>query len=395
MVQRMNARDYAGQGWQRGIMLSVAFLGVLVTFCGCQKDTRITMSDLETLSEPEAVSPTPVEPETLALADVQPYRIVPGDILTITMMGLREDRYEPVRLELRVHDDGEISVPVVGSVKVAGHTLGQVEERIIAAHANVAKDLSVYAQLAGAENTTVLVQGAVASPGLIELPENQCNVLYALSQAGGFEPMSSGEVHVQPIRPQREKLTFDFNDINDVRRALVGPPLESGDVIVVSAAPEDLIYVTGLVNAPGPVAVPRNGQVSLVRAIAATGGLRDFVNPPEATLWRRLPDGKQVRVKIELEDVMDGEAEDIALAAGDVLDVPHTPETRFREWVANNIQIGPFGIRAVYDPVADYRARILQNDQQDNGLFRRTLLQSLGSGISNIVLPPVTPPATP
>lgn len=386
----------AGQrGMGPRLILWSGLAATLVALAGCQSDLRISRSELVALESQPPDPPTVVTTADLTLTDVKPYRVGHGDVLAITLLGLREDRYQPVTLELRVHDDGNIILPVVGSVSVAGKTLGGVEAAIVAAHQDVVRDMAAYVQLAGLENTTVFVQGAVGAPGLIRLQDNQRNVLYALTQAGGFQFSSSGIVQLKPIRTDREPSTFDFNDINDIRRALSGPPLESGDVIVAESAPQDVVYVTGLVNSPGAVQVPRNGAVSLVRAVAASGGLRDFLDPPEATLWRRLPNGEQVRVKLELEKIMDGEEEDIALAAGDVLDVPHTPDTRFREWLQQNIQIGPFGVRAVYDPVADYRARILRNEDDDNGVLRRALLQSLGTGIPSIVLPPAQVPVAP
>jgi hypothetical protein len=88
---------------------------------------------------------------------------------------------------------------------------------------------------------------------------------------------------------------------------------------------------------------------------------------------------------------MDGSSPDLALLPGDILDVPHTPETRFREWVAANIRIGPFGVTAVYDPVADYRARILRNDDDYNP-FRASLLSNVGTGIADLVIPAVPVP---
>ena len=129
-----------------------------------------------------------------------------------------------------------------------------------------------------------------------------------------------------------------------------------------------------------------------MRTLAAAGGLRDFLGPEEATLWRKLPSGEQVRVKIDLVAVLEGEALDIALRPGDVLDVPHTAKTRFREWAAANIRIGPFGVSAVYDPVADYRARILRNDNNSGGIFRQALLPSLGTGVADLVVPTIPVP---
>lgn len=370
----------------------------------CAADKRISIMELEDLERAAMqVPPTPVEHGALALAELQPYTVGPGDVLSIRMYGLAEERYTPTTLELRVQDDGAILMPVVGPVRLAGLNLRQVEQALIAAHTpGVVKDLSVYVQLIEPESTTVLVLGTVATPGLVRLKHNERNVVYALATAGGFgstataggfSSANSGRVHVRPIRPEREPVVYNLNDVNDVRLALLAPPLESGDMVIVEPAESNAVYVTGLVNAPGAVPVPVNGSLSLVRTIAAAGGVRDFLDPPEATLWRRLPDGQQVRVKVELADVLAGHSPDFALRAGDVLDVPHTPETRFREWVAANIRIGPFGVTAMYDPVADYRARVLRGDQfRESGTIRRSLLHGLGTGFGDLVLPPVLEP---
>jgi len=222
------------------------------------------------------------------------------------------------------------------------------------------------------------------------LPSNERNVLYALSRTIGMDTGGRGLIHVRPIRSDQPQVTYNLTDINDIRRVLSAAPLQSGDMIVVEPAGQNAVFVTGLVNMPGPVAVSRNDRISLVRTVAAAGGLRDFLDPPEATLWRRMPDGEQVRVKIELASIMSGKTGDVQLMPGDVLDVPHTPETRFREWAAANIRFGPFGVTAMYDPVADYRARILRYDTGDSGLIRQAFIQSLRTGVSELLVPPVS-----
>ena len=378
----------------RHIHSILALGGLLLLYVsGCAPDDRISVAALRQMSDTTPAESPPIEPTQLPLTELQPYRVVRGDVLSITLLGLREDSYAPVEFILRVHNDGTITPPVVGPVKVADLTLPEAEHALIEAHRDVAHDLSVYVRLSGPENTTVLVHGAVTSPGLIRLPWNERNILYAVSAAGGFFPAGSGQVRLEPIRPERDALVFDFNDINDVRRALSAPPLESGDVLTVASQPGEVVLVTGLVNAPGPVAVPHEGNVSLVRTVAAAGGLRDFLDPQEATLWRVLPTGEQVRVKVDLTDVLAGKAEDLALYAGDVLEVPHTAHTRFREWVAQNIRLGPFGVTAVYDPVAVYESRVgrTQVNSDRNGLLRDTLVRSL----INAAVPPVPAPVSP
>ena len=374
----------------------LAVLPWLLLPAACQhSDNRISMDELATLEqEITEQPPVAVQPTDLALTDWQPYQVRRGDVLAVQMVGLADERYAETTLQLRVHNDGRIILPVVGPIAVEGLDLGETEQAIIAAHVpDIVKDLTVYVELTGPESTTVLVQGAAAAPGLIKLPQNERNVLYALAAAGGFGGASSGRVRVRPIRPERTELVYDLSSVNDVRRALLAPPLESGDTLVVEAAPTSAVYVLGLLNDPGPIVLPPNSSLSMMRAIAASGGVIDFLEPDEATLWRKLADGRQVRVKIDLAAVMDGETPDFALQPGDILDVPHTAKTRMRQWFVENIRLGPFGLTAVYDPVSDYRARILRNNTQNNGLLRQTLLQSLGAGISELVIPPVTAPA--
>ena len=195
-----------------GILFLTA--AALVWLSACTADKRVTLAELEQLEQAATQTETvPVEHQELALTEIKPYRVVPGDVLSIRMFGLLEDRYAATTLDLRVHDDGTILPPVVGPIKLAGLTLSEVDQALIAAHVpKVVKDLSVFVQLANAESTTVLVQGAAAAPGLVKLNQNQRNTLYALASAGGFATTSSGRVHLRPIRPEREEI------INSLKR---------------------------------------------------------------------------------------------------------------------------------------------------------------------------------
>lgn len=52
-----------------------------------------------------------------------------------------------------------------------------------------------------------------------------------------------------------------------------------------------------------------------------------------------MPDGQDVYVKLDLDRLTTGKDANIALAAGDILWVPHTLQTRFQEWVSRNIYV--------------------------------------------------------
>jgi polysaccharide export outer membrane protein len=359
--------------------------------CSQTDDTRLSLEQFqaETQAAEEAATSQPAEvnPTEFGLKEVQPYAVTAGDVLNVELIGV-ESEYSKTQFTLRVHPDGSITLPLVGKVSVAGRDLAGVEAAVINAFVpNFVPRLSCYARLDTPAETTVVVVGASTTQGVITLPRAERNVLYALAKAGGINPATTGAVTVKPARAGREEARYTLTSIEDLRRALASPPLESGDMIVVEAAPSSRVFVTGLVNTPGVIELPKGSTLSLVRAVAASGGLIDFVGPTEATLWRVLRDGKQVRVKLPLGEIMSGEQEDIALAAGDVLEIPHTDETRFRQWVLENIRIGPFGVTAVYDPVQDYYSRILADDDDDNdNVFRSTLESSINQAFNQAFL---------
>jgi len=73
------------------------------------------------------------------------------------------------------------------------------------------------------------------------------------------------------------------------------------------------------------------------QALAAAGGVRTDVFPKEGTLIRHLPDGRDVQVKLNLDQLARGEDPNLTLAAGDILWVPETFGTRFMQFVNSNI----------------------------------------------------------
>jgi protein involved in polysaccharide export with SLBB domain len=378
--------------------LAVGMLTAALLSAGCT-DKRLSLAQLEEMERQAAQrEPVVVQPQQLPLTELRPYTVAVGDVLNVKVFGLTpQDPWTPTIMDLRVHEDGTIQPPQIDPIKVAGLTLSQVDQTVIKAHEPLAKKLSVYVSVTQSESTTVFVQGAATTPGLVKLTGNQRNVMYAVAAAGGFGALSSGVVRVQPLRSDAPEIAYNFHDANDVRRALLAPPLESGDMVMVDSADGQVVFVSGLVNAPGPIPVPPQKTLSLLQTIAASGGLVDFVDPLEATLWRTLPSGERVQVKIDLDKICTGEQPDIALRAGDILDVPHTPHTRFLAWVQQNIKIGPFGVTAVADPYADYRARVLSNRNSTGtgNLIKSSFISGLGSGISGVVVQQAAAAAAP
>lgn len=359
------------------LTLTASACALLALPAGCEDNNRISLAALRQV-EAQRTAPPPLDLERpqITLADVAEQRVTPGDVLSLRLLGLTGP-LEETRLHVRVQDDGRITLPMVGELGVESLTLAGVERLVREAYVpSRVRDLTVFAAVEAGRETTVLVQGAAGRAGLVTLPANKRNILYAVASADGFSKNASRRVVLKPARTDRPEQSYNLADLNDLRRAVSAPPLETGDFVFVEPAEPSVIYLTGLLNRPGPLEVRPDSTLSLARAISAAGGLKDFLDPREATLWRVLPSGEQVRVKLDLARIMAGKGEDLALLPGDILDVPHTPHTRFRQWLAENLLVGPFGVTAVYDPMADRRARILADDDNDR-IAQRALLDAV------------------
>src|SRR5690606_32430633 len=131
--------------------------------------------------------------------------------------------------------------------------------------------------------------------------------------AGGLAQNSSGKAIIRRVRQPEEPVEVDLYTPGGVRQALAMPPLEQGDVIELAATSPNYVYVQGLVNYARPQEVAPRAKVTVLQVLAAAGGLRTDITPKEGTLIRRLPNGEDVHVKLDLWKIQRGEAENIEL----------------------------------------------------------------------------------
>jgi protein involved in polysaccharide export with SLBB domain len=238
----------------------------------------------------------------------------------------------------RVDRGGNIDLPTVGPVKVGGLELEDAEAAVKAAYVpNVFKDATVYVKLTEPQATRVVVTGAVTAPSVVQLPRTERNVLFAINGAGGLSDTSSGQVTLRRIRQPAEEVVIDIKNPDGLAAALAIEPLEDGDLLRVHAAMPNIIFVGGLVNAPQPQHYPAGVNVTVLQSLVGAGGLRMDLFPREATLIRRMPDGSDAHVRLDLLRIQSGQDPNIELAAGDVLWVPHTIETRIEEFLNRNV----------------------------------------------------------
>lgn len=238
---------------------------------------------------------------------------------------------------LRVSAAGDVNLPFLGRVHVAGLTTAQIERdlarRLIAAHLLRTPQVSV--QIAEYRSRVVAVIGSVEHPGLYPVTKPGATVADLVWMAGGpskdagrlveFAPGAQDGAHSAgpPVRLDLQVMLH----ASGADAAKVNPRIAPGDVI--SVPPAGNVLVSGWVDKPGSYPVTRGLTVS--GAVAAAGGTVFAADENNVTVHRVLAPGEERTFTIDLRAVAEGRALDLALADGDVVTLPAAP-TRVVPW---------------------------------------------------------------
>jgi polysaccharide export outer membrane protein len=104
--------------------------------------------------------------------------------------------------------------------------------------------------------------------------------------------------------------------ITNALRAYVTNPVVT---VIVVETEVPTISVMGEVNNPG--SVPLKGRMTVIEALAAAGGFKDFANTKNITIRRPTATGVQ-RIKFNYKEAVKAEDEPVYVRAGDVIIVP-------------------------------------------------------------------------
>jgi polysaccharide export outer membrane protein len=244
---------------------------------------------------------------------------------------------------VRVSANGEISLPLVGTLRAAGHSPMELEQVITEAlQQNYVKDPQVSVFLKEYRSDPVSVVGAVKIPGLYQI-QTQRNLIELLAMAQGFsesqkmlpgrtilitrkqrgttvpEPQSSDTG--APAQPQwAEIVEIPIKALLESGDPKWNVPVYPGDVVKV--VPAGTFYVAGDVNQPGGFPLTDFDNVSSIQAIAMAGGTKKTAKLKETLIIRHDATGTRTEEKVDLKQVLQGKAADVRLGSNDILFVP-------------------------------------------------------------------------
>jgi polysaccharide export outer membrane protein len=163
----------------------------------------------------------------------------------------------------------------------------------------------------------VTIAGAVKTPVTIQDVGN-LRLLAALSQAGGLLPEAGPEIIVERANGTLQRLSV--RDLFDGRHPELNIPIEAGAQIRVPEC--ERVFVVGDVKRPGAFPFVSVEDTTVLQLLALSGGLDSF-SLKRAYIYREQPgSSKKVEIEVPLRRIMDRKAQDVKLAANDILYVP-------------------------------------------------------------------------
>ena len=243
----------------------------------------LTPTTIAAYRQPESVDRPSI---TSSLSAGGRVAVAPGDALKVRVFEPYEGSIFPTIQKpgadfgvQRVTDDGTINIPFVGTVRVVGLDLLQIERRIAqqVKDGGKATDPQVIVEFVADRTHTVMVSGDVKNPGRVSVLEGVRSVVEAINRAGG--PVGGGgtsggggptQVEVVVRRHGQVILTAQFSEL------LAGGDIgiQKGDEIVVR--PNSQVFtVLGAVVKSGNVPMTKH-NLSLLEALGQVGGLNDI-----------------------------------------------------------------------------------------------------------------------
>jgi protein involved in polysaccharide export with SLBB domain len=155
--------------------------------------------------------------------------MAPGDIVQIHIYGATS-----LDQQATVDGNGDLFLPSVGPVHVAGTTAGNLQAAVSAAVAGIyQRNSQVYVTMAGAVPVNVFVTGGIISPGQYALPST-ASLISFLQAAGGIDPNRGSYRDIRILRGGQTIATVDLYDFL-LRGRLPTVRLRDRDYILVGA----------------------------------------------------------------------------------------------------------------------------------------------------------------
>jgi polysaccharide export outer membrane protein len=272
------------------------------------------------------------------------YLIAPGDLVRIMIYGFRAEGGN-FDAEVRVDDQGMLSLPMISPLHAAGLSAKQLQAEIVAdlQREQVLRQPMVSVFLKDYQGQGIIVLGAVSKPGILYLTRGRQTLIDVISMAGGFAQNAGNYILLRPADPANDTrdaampppalALASANDaiqrvgdnvvvidahMNNVQQPLLALPMRGGDQVIIPEAGQ--AFIEGEVAKPGPV--PLVYGMTLTQLISASGGLTFPADHEHVTVIRSTGAGQGKQWSVDVDRITRLEDPDIVLERNDRIVVP-------------------------------------------------------------------------
>jgi len=258
------------------------------------------------------------------------YKLGAGDEVSVWALGAEEIGTHPFRIDL----SGNIDVPMAGRIHAAGMTVDQLHAELVKQLRRQLKEPQVTVSVTELRSQPVSVMGEVNKPGVYQL-QGEKTLLEVLSLAEGVKADAGNKVRISrsvdegqlPVPgaatdPSGQYYVAEagLRDALDHKTGVSALVIRPHDVITVEAG--QTIYVMGDVHKQGAFAVGQREQITALQAMSLAEGPLVTAKLSKARILREKPDGTRADIPINMEKVLEGEADNVPLQGGDFLYIP-------------------------------------------------------------------------
>ena len=318
--------------------LNTLFLSLLITSCVSAPPAKQGITPPETsIKETEDSRQLKAMNERILMGTLsskrdlyRDYKIGPEDLLEISVF-----EEEKLNKTVRVSSQGNISLPLVGILRVRDLTANELEREIRDLLAEkYLQDPHVAVFIKEYRSQRISVIGAVEKPGVFDVA-GQKTILDLLAMAGGLKEEAGQLLFlIRPPRPEEEgskekkepdeqiQKTFmiDLEELLMRGDLTLNLSLTHGDVINIPVSGK--IFVGGEVNRPGGFLL-KGKKVTVSQAIAMAEGLKPEARGGQAKIFRYSGKGNEREVlSADVYAIQKGQSEDPVLKENDIVIVP-------------------------------------------------------------------------
>lgn len=280
-----------------------------------QNQTASPANSARTAMNPAAANLSRNAGLTAVPPDFASLKLAPGFLVSLSV--LDDSDFDG---SFRVDQLGDLPLPIIGAIHVAGETSTEARAQIQARLKSdqILKDPQVNLTVVEYSALEVTILGEVPAPGRYPLfaPRSLTDVL---ALAGGLGVSAGNEIQITHAGKDEQPDVIRFSKATGYK-TVQDTTIRPGDTVQVKRA--GIVYVLGAVGRPGGYVMQEDGTLTVLEAISIANGTMIPASVGTIYLLRRSPDGSAVKIELPLNKMQRGKSADMQLQATDVLYVP-------------------------------------------------------------------------